>query len=80
MKKKVRYRLEIDYLSRDYEDSCLSTSSPIYTLEEGFRKYFEAVENERCADDKEKPVRAWLWEYHYNRAGELKPKTLARNY
>lgn len=78
--RKVKYRLEIDYLSKDYDDRALSTSSPIYTLEDGFRRYFDAIDNERCSDDKEKPVRAWLWEYHYTKDGKPNFKTLAKNY
>lgn len=77
---KVKYRLEVDYLSKDYEDKALSCSSPIYSLEDGFRKYFEAIENEKCSDDNEKPVRAHLWEYHYKKDGTFNPKTLAKNY
>lgn len=78
--RKVKYRLEIDYLAKDYDDRALCTSSPIYTLEEGFRRYFDAIDNERCSDDKEKPVRAWLWEYHYTKDGKPNFKTLAKNY
>jgi hypothetical protein len=78
--KKVKYRLELNFLSVDRDDLALETSSPIYTLEDGFRRYFDAIESEKCVDDKEKPVRAHLWEYHYKKDGTPNHKTLARNY
>lgn len=78
--KKVKYRLELNYLSVDRDDLALETSSPIYSLEEGFRKYFDAIDNERCSDNKEMPVRAHLWEYHYKKDGTFNPKTIAKNY
>ena len=84
-KRKVKYRVEINYLSRDYDTRALEISSPAYTLEDAFRKYFAACA-EKCADDPEKPARVHLWEYHYTRDPEtysgwrLAPKTLAKNF
>ena len=84
--KKVKYRLEINYFSKDYENAALETSSPIYDLESGFRAYFQAIDNEKCSDDKEKPVRAWLWEYRYKKdpasiyGKSLVKRTIAKNY
>ena len=79
-KKKVKYRLDIDYLSKRYENWAQESSSPIYDLEDGFRRYFAAIDNEKCYDDREKPVRAHLWEYHYKKDGTPNFKTLAKNY
>lgn len=78
--RKVKYRLEVNYLSVDRDDLALETSSPIYSLEEGFRKYFHAIDNEKCSDNKEMPVRAHLWEYHYKKDGTPNHKTIAKNY
>ena len=80
MKSNVKYRVEVNYLSRDYEDRALEVSSPFCTLESAFRKYFSAIDSEKCVDDKEKPVRAHLWEYHYKKDGTPAFKTLAKNY
>ena len=80
MGKKVPYRLDVNWLSRDYIDRVIEISSPIYTLEEGFRRYFEAIDGQKCVDDKSKPVRAHLWEYHYKKDGTPNFKTLAKNY
>lgn len=77
---KVKYRLDLDFYSVPQENAACETSSPIYSLEEGFRKYFNAIDNDKCVDNEEIPVRAHLWEYHYTRSGELNPKTLAKNY
>lgn len=61
-KHEVRYRLEVNYLSKDYDDWALAESSPIYTKKEGIAKYQEAVK-EFCVDDRSKPARVWLWKY-----------------
>ena len=50
MEKTVKFRLEVDYLSKEYDNSALETSSPIYTLEEGLARYEEAIQ-EKCVDD-----------------------------
>ena len=61
-KRTVKYRLEINYLSRDYEDRALCTSEPIYSLKEGWKKYRDALK-EKCVDDKTKPCRVEFWKY-----------------
>lgn len=78
MEKKVKYRLEINYLSKDRDDAAVETSSPIYTLDEGMTEYVKAL-SEKCVDDKRKPARVHLWEYAY-KGRKLTPITIAKNY
>ena len=75
----VKYRLDVDFLSKEYEDRLLETSSPIYTLEDGLKKYQEAI-TKKCVDDESIPARCHLWKYRYTRAGEFNPLTIAKNY
>ena len=42
-KRRVLYRLEVNYLSRDYEDRALETSSPIYNKKDGWKEYRRAL-------------------------------------
>lgn len=76
---KVRYRLDVDYMSKYYDNSACFTSEPIYTKKEGLKKYMQA-KNKTCIDDPKKPARVHLWKYNYNDADELEPITIARNY
>ena len=62
MRKVIRYRLEVDYLSRDYYDRACQTSSPIYTKQEGVKQYLKAIQN-RCIDNPDVPARCHLWKY-----------------
>ena len=80
MKRPVRYRLEIDFYSRDYENKALCESSPIYTLKEGKQAYKQAIENEKCLDNPSLPVRVHLWKYAYDENGYLQPVTILKNY
>ena len=75
---KVKYRLDVDYLSREYEDRMCETSSPIYTLEDGIAKYQTAI-TKKCIDDHAITARVHLWKYHYTN-GEFDPITIAKNY
>lgn len=77
-KRIVRYRLEVNFLSKDYENSALETSSPIYTLEEGRREYEKAIK-QFCVDDPTIPARVHFWKYRWN-GNELNPLTIAKNY
>ena len=43
MNKIVRYRLDVDFYSRDYDNKACSTSSPIYTKKEGLKAYSAAL-------------------------------------
>ena len=78
-KRSVRYRLDVDYLSRSYEDRALSTSSPIYTKSDGWKEYRKAIQ-ERCADVPEMPARVHYWKYQYDENGKCIPLTIAKNY
>lgn len=79
-KHSVRYRLDIDFYSRDHEEKALSTSSPIYTLKEGTQEYKKAIESEKCLDNPSLPVRAHLWKYSWNEQGKCVPITIMKNY
>ena len=74
----VRYRLETDYYTKEYDDRMLMISSPIYTLEEGMQKYSEEIK-EFCIDDPTKPARVHLWKYNYVN-DEFAPITIMKNY
>lgn len=79
---KIKYRLDIDYYSKDYDNKCCDTSSPIYTLSEGVNKYLEAIK-ETCIDDITKPARVHLWEYAWSGEpwkSDLIQITIAKNY
>ena len=60
--KKVKYRVNIDYLSKDYDDKALNTSAPYYDYENALCDYEKAC-NEFCADDKTKHVRVTIEKY-----------------
>ena len=78
--KKVLYRLEIDYLSKEYNNRMLSTSEPIYNLKEGIQKYLKAIK-EKCRDDKNVPARCHLWKYGPIINGmHIEGETIAKNY
>lgn len=82
MSREVKYRLEVDYYSLDYEDRLCSTSEPIYTLSDGINKY-KAATKEKCIDI-DAPARVHLWKYDgdYDENGHFigKELTLAKNY
>lgn len=78
-KKRVLYRLDVDYYSTDYENKCCEVSSPIYNKREGLKKYTEAIK-ERCIDFANVPARCHLWKYQWNERGECIPLTIAKNY
>lgn len=77
-KREVKYRLEVDYYSKDYDDRMCSTSGPIYNLKDGWKQYRQAIK-ETCIDDKSRPARVWFWKYNYIN-GEFAPLTIAKNY
>lgn len=66
MSNKVWYRLNINYLSVDYEDRALETSSPIKSLKEGFAEYTKAIMLEKCVDVPDLPARVDLTKYTWN--------------
>ena len=77
-KRPVKYRLEVDYLSRSYNDRALNVSDPIYTKSEGIAEYKKAVKK-YCVDDPTVPARVHLWKYNYN-GNKLEPITICKNY
>ena len=78
-KRQVRYRVEVNYLSKDYEDAALEISSPIYTKADGWKEYRKSIKK-FCVDDKTKPARVWFWKYNYDANGKPDPVTIAKNY
>lgn len=78
-KRRVLYRLEVNYLSRDYDDRALETSSPIYNKKDGWKEYRLAL-MEKCVDDKTAPARVHFWKYNYDANGAFAPITIAKNY
>lgn len=78
-KRRVLYRLEVNYLSRDYEDSCCEVSSPIYNKKDGWKEYKKAL-SEMCIDVKTAPARVHFWKYNYDANGVFAPITIAKNY
>lgn len=76
----VKYRLEVNYYSKDYDDRCCETSSPIYTFEQGLEEYAAEIKRDcKCFDDETIPARVHLWKYNYS-GDELDPITIAKNY
>lgn len=75
----VKYRLDVSYYSKDYDDKAAQTSAPIYSLEEGLKKYEEAIK-QKCFDRTDLPVLVHLWEYNWDENGRLAPITIKKNY
>lgn len=53
------YRVNIDYLSREYDDRMLSTSSPYRARQDAENAYTDAITN-FCVDDPARPARVSL--------------------
>lgn len=62
-KKTVWHRLNVNYLSENYPDRALETSSPCKSIEHGLREFSKAITLERCSDDNRLPVVAELVKY-----------------
>ena len=77
--RKVLYRLDVDYLSREYDNRALLISSPIYNKRDGLKAYREALQK-TCIDDPAKPVRVHLWRYSFDTAGKNHPVTIRKNF
>lgn len=78
-KRRVLYRLDVDYYSRDYDDMACEVSSPIYNKKEGLKEYKKAIAG-TCIDNKSIPARVHFWKYNYSESGEFCPITIAKNY
>ena len=58
------WRVDVSYLSKEYDDSVLETSTPFGSLYSAEREYQNIIESgEMCVDDKTKPVRVKLLHY-----------------
>lgn len=82
MNRKITWiRLNLNYLSEDYPDRALETSSPIKTLEIGLSEFVKAITLEHCTDNKKLPVRAELVKYIYDPATKTTTtKTIVNNF
>ena len=63
------YRINVDYLSKWYDDKALNISHPGGdNKEKAIQLYFDEIaKNEKCADDKSIPARVDLTEYIYSK-------------
>lgn len=77
-KRKVRYRLEVNYYSENYIDKACETSSPIYTKADGWKAYKKAC-SEMCID-KDVPARVHFWKYIPEDENGNYILTIAKNY
>ena len=74
------YRVDVDYLSKEYENNMLSTSSPFPDLEKAETAYNNAC-GQSCIDDKTRPARVALTVTTFLAPGEYgTTKTLKQNY
>lgn len=79
-RRKKTFRVEIDYLMRDYDAWVLSSSEPVKNLETGLQRVADAITLERCADDTRVPARVKLIEYSINPdTGEPEKKVILSN-
>ena len=60
MNKIVRYRLDVDFYSRDYDNKACCTSSPIYTKKRRIESLFCSIKKKFCIDILEQPLRVHL--------------------
>jgi len=65
MNKKLKYRVEVNYLTREYEDSVLLTSSPHYSFETALEEIANSVDK-RCSDDSSVGAEVTLLKYTSN--------------
>lgn len=75
------WRVNVNWLSKDYPDSALETSRPFNSAWEAERYYEEKVQSgERCVDDKTKPIRVRLEHYTWKDGKTGECKLLRANY
>lgn len=70
MSKKLKYRVEVNYFTRDYDDRILLTSSPHYSLETALEEIVNSVDK-RCVDDSSVGAEITLLKYT-NKGTKLK--------
>lgn len=77
------YRVNTDFLSKDYENRACETSSPAGKEKEKAFELYEKVlaKNLFCVDDKTKKARVQLVEYIYSKKlNRTRRNILAQNY
>ena len=75
------WRVDINYLSKDYDDSALETSTPFNSLWRAERYYEELCEEDhRCVDDKTKPARIKLTHYMWKDGKTGESELIRANY
>lgn len=79
----IWFRINIDYLSKNYNNKMMEISTPCGDDEEAATlKYFEEVaKNEKCIDNKQVNARIDLTKYIYNKStGKTNEIILNKNY
>lgn len=77
------YRINVDYLSKWYDNNALNVSHPGGgDKEKAIQLYFnEIAKNEKCVDDKSIPARVDLTEYIYSKkTNNTRTNILYKNY
>lgn len=77
------YRININFLSKDYENIAREISSPAGKDKESAIKsyYAEIAKGEKCFDDKTRPARIDLTEYIYSKKlNRTRTEILLKNY
>ena len=77
------YRINVNFLSKDYENQCLDVSHPGGGDKEKATQlyYKEIAKGEKCVDNKEIPARIDLTEYIYSKkTNTTRTVILLKNY
>lgn len=75
------WRVNIDFLSKDYDDRMLSISDPYETEQEARQEYEKAINEYKCCDAPEKPARCMLEHYVWPSPNEYAKRIiLEKNY
>lgn len=73
------YRVETNYLSKDYSDVALCTSTPCKDLETAIAEYDKSTKY-FCSDKKTKHARCRIDKYVWEENTLIEKKTLIKNY
>lgn len=77
------YRINIDYLSKEYDNSALTTSHPAGQDKAKAMQLYndEIAKSAKCVDDKNIPARIDITEYIYSKkTNTTRHNILAKNY
>ena len=79
----IWYRININYLSKDYDNKALEISEPCGNNENmAIKKYFDEIaKNKKCIDNEQVATRVDLTKYIYNKnTNETKAIIINKNY